>query len=84
MKTEFIGFLADPMEEARMAEDREKKQRERRYLCRQRALGISILISGIIAPYITDDSAAIALIFIVMGLILICTKSKIITDEDDE
>lgn len=84
MKTEFIGFLADPMEEARMAEDREKKQREQRYLYRQRVLGISILVSGIIAPYIADDSAAIALIFIVMGLILICTKSKIITDEDDE
>ena len=32
MKTEFIGFLADPTEEARIAEDQEKKRRERRYL----------------------------------------------------
>ncbi len=82
MKTEFIGFLADPTEDARMAEDREKKLKERRYLYRQRALGIVMVATGIVAPYMTDDGAVVALLFVIMGLILIFTKCKIITDED--
>lgn len=82
MKTEFIGFLADPTEDARMAEDREKKLKERRYLYRQRVLGIVMVATGIVAPYMTDDGAVVALLFVIMGLILIFTKCKIITDED--
>ncbi len=82
MKTEFIGFLADPMEEARMAEGREKKLKERRYLYRQRVLGIVMVATGIVAPYMTDDGAVVALLFVIMGLILIFAKCKIITDED--
>ena len=82
MKTEFIGFLADPTEEARIAEDREKKRRERRYLRRQRALGVVMVATGIAAPYMTDDGAVVALLFVIMGLILIFAKCKIITDED--
>lgn len=84
MKTEFIGFLADPMEESRIAEDREKKRRERRYLRRQRALGVVMVVTGISAPYLTDDGAVAALLFVIMGLILIFTKCKIITDEEEE
>ena len=81
MKTEFIGFLADPTEEARIAEDQEKKRRERRYLFKQRALGVLMVVTGIVAPRITSEGIFAALFFIPVGITLIFSKSKIITDD---
>lgn len=82
MKTKLLGFLADPMEEVRVAEEQKRKQKERRYLFRQKVLGIIMFATGITALNLTNDGIIAGLFFIPIGIILIFTRGKFITEDD--
>lgn len=56
------------------------KKRRRSYArLKQKLSGIGLTVIGIIFPFILGGDATVSLLFIPMGIYLVCTKRKIMT-----
>lgn len=57
--------------------DRKHNKTEIIYFIKQKLIGISLLVAGIIAPVILDGDGTISIIGVPLGLFLIFTKNKV-------
>lgn len=82
----YINGYADALEDMRRWQ-RERRQQERErqarrwYFLKQRALGVATLIFTVLAVWILESDATIALITVPLGLALIFSKKKLVVND---
>ena len=83
MVTEIIGYMADPMEEARAEKERAEYMKKVSYFTRQRTLGIIALITGIIAAFISTEGIVASIFLIPFGGIMVLSNKEMMTEEEE-
>ena len=83
MVTEIIGYMADPMAEERIKRKKEEQTKKAIYFARQRLCGIIAIMVGIIAPIISTEGIAASMLLIPYGAIMVVSKEKMITEEEE-
>lgn len=80
----YINGYADALEDMRRWQQA-RRQRERQarhwYFIKQRALGVAMLIFTVLAVWILEGDATIALITVPLGLALIFSREKLIVND---
>lgn len=82
----YINGYADALEDmCRWQQARRQRERERQarrwYFLKQRALGIATLIFTVLAVWILEGDATIALITVPLGLVLIFSRQKLVVND---
>lgn len=77
MKTELIGYLADPIEV--MKAERKIQRENFKYFLKQRLMGVLTVIVGIAAIRITPEGITATMFLIPFGLAMLCSTEKMIT-----
>ncbi|MDO4292189.1 MAG: hypothetical protein Q4C65_03050 [Eubacteriales bacterium] len=82
----YINGYADALEDMRRWQQaRRQRERERQarrwYFLKQRALGVVMLILTVLAVWILEGDATIALITVPLGLVLIFSRQKLIVND---
>lgn len=82
----YINGYADALEDMRRWQQaRRQRERERQarrwYFLKQRALGIATLIFTMLAVWILEGDATIALITVPLGLVLIFSRQKLVVND---
>lgn len=60
-----------------------KKNREKRYYRKQKALGFAFTIIGIVAPFALDGDITFSVLSIPVGLYIMFTNEKIMNFDED-
>ena len=82
----YINGYADALEDmrrwqqARRQQERERQAR-RWYFLKQRALGAAVLVFTVLAVWILEGDATIALITVPLGLALIFSRQKLVVND---
>ena len=82
----YINGYADALEDmrrwqqARRQQERERQAR-RGYFLKQRALGAAVLVFTVLAVWILEGDATIALITVPLGLALVFSKQMLVVNE---
>lgn len=79
MTTQILGYLADPTQQTRTETVRTDKT-ESMYYIRQKLMGLTMLITGIVAPIVASEGATASIFCIPFGLALIATKGRMLTE----
>ncbi|MEZ3424664.1 MAG: hypothetical protein K1W39_13300 [Lachnospiraceae bacterium] len=82
----YINGYADALEDMRRWQwERRQQERERQarrwYFLKQRALGAAVLVFTVLAVWILESDATIALITVPLGLALIFSKKKLVVND---
>ena len=82
----YINGYADALEDMRRWQQaRQQQERERQarrwYFLKQRALGAAVLVFTVLAVWILEGDATIALITVPLGLALIFSRQKLVVND---
>lgn len=82
----YINGYADALEDMRRWQQaRRQRERERQarrwYFLKQRALGAAVLVFTVLAVWILEGDATIALITVPLGLALIFSRQKLVVND---
>ena len=82
----YINGYADALEDMwrwqRIRRQREQDRQARRwYFLKQRALGVAVLVFTVLAVWILEGDATIALITVPLGLALVFSKQMLVVNE---
>ena len=82
----YINGYADALEDMRRwQQERRQQERERQarrwYFLKQRALGAAVLVFTVLAVWILEGDATIALITVPLGLALVFSKKMLVVNE---
>lgn len=82
----YINGYADALEDMRRWQQaRRQRERERQarrwYFFKQRALGVAVLVFTVLAVWILEGDATIALITVPLGLMLIFSRQKLVVND---
>ena len=83
MTTEILGYMADPEEEARAEKKRAEYMKKVSYFTRQRTLGIIVVITGIIAAFISTEGIVASIFLIPFGGIMVLSNKEMMTEEEE-
>lgn len=82
----YINGYADALEDMRRWQQARRQQERERQACRwyflkQRALGAAVLVFTVLAVWILEGDATIALITVPLGLVLIFSRQKLVVND---
>lgn len=78
----YINDYADTLEDMRRWQQQERERQARRwYFFKQKALGAVLLVFTVLAVWILEGDATIALITIPLGLALIFSRKKLVVND---
>ncbi len=79
MKTELLGYLADPTQQA-IETVQTVNSTDNTYYTRQKLMGFAMLLTGIVAPMVSAEGITASLFCIPFGLAMAFGKGRMINE----